>query len=129
MALDNLLVWGNSYLRRAPSFTITIPFTGISIPVGLDTLLQTVLVAVLPILLIPRPKAEMSQARIPAFLWHVGRRGVAILIYALIVCLCAVLSVSAFRWMPFNWGGVLTVGITIIGQYLQRETGSKETVS
>jgi len=113
MALDNMMTFEDRYLRDAPS--IRMPMGGFA--VGLDVLLQTILLLALALSLAflrsQRNRTEEEAPQGHGFnLWIAGfsQNLVYFTLFAIVVFTVAAIAFSVGRWAPINYGGVLIAG-------------------
>lgn len=110
MALDNLLTYGERFIRRAPHWTV--PFIGAQI--GLDDTVQALVLFFLIGAMAVFTRALPFSTRMERFLSGVNARVVAITFLAVMVTIAVSVTFFWLRWTPLNWGGVLITGLIVV---------------
>ncbi len=124
MAVDNLLTYGDQYLRKAPRLDVAPSMAHLSwLPtVGADTVVECALILLAFVMVGFVPAVWTGQLQSPRGGPHVGEgrcRLHAYLLYLFIVFDVQLLLLVLLRWEPINWVGLVLVGVVLFPDVLR----------
>ncbi len=118
MALDNMMTLGGDYLRDPPVIGLPLGSFGI----GVDVILQTVLLLALALLLAfarsPGPSVKSAPREDGDCFWQwvsgFAANSLYFVLFSIIVLGVASYAFFVMRWTPLNYGGLLLAGAAMI---------------
>ena len=111
MALDNLLVWGEGFIR--PAGHVLFPIGGLEIRI--DEVLQVIGLVLMAVIIVTLTRSDAPRhGRAGSLIWAFNARIIGLLSLVSLLSMIVMVTFVVARWAPINWGGVLISGLLMM---------------